>query len=736
VAPEPEKELPTITFNLETDVGITFTTPWQADATMGGSQSWNFTIDGPEHVLDFIAKYAIGGATGGVLSPPMQVTISDTKVRKAAGIPLECASFCFCYPLECLAGKYEEIMAHEGACPAWAFFLLLGGYAYFDASQRLVRTNAFVLTPAKASFTHVGPFHPSASAMDELRRSDRLRAVTLRPLLESGFVRFGWANPGERPGGHPLLSDGTDPPGAGAFVYEMSDGMSVLYPLVTKKRETQLLQRKKAEEEVAAAKAKMSLSDSLAKQMSRGAAHDKLMSSFGKVAAAALGAVDAAKKLQKELDSWRRNRVETWLRTHGVLIISYYLIGTLAFGFFEGWGALDSVYYLTAVATTNGDEINPVTLPGKLFSTLYIILGITVVMGGIAPLALFFIEPIKEGLLDPMAMGFAIRFDRWMQTLKTSARAMQEEAHENDWPMLETLNGALRRVQEAVDQMVGEEPVGGGDVAAERDAEVHRHSSIQAVFKGYFTALMLFLGVLGVGLALSITVHGYSLIEALYWTVGCMTTAGGDLKADTNLLKILYIFYMPLAVVGAFTAANTLIKTSRLRRVRLENYEVRISEMLHNEARLLKSPYAEMREGDFILAVLKHQALVDQETITAIRDQFARLVAIDDRIRSGQGERVIDAQVLFQHLQRQQRVVSVKKQKAYERLGQAGIEVSGRRLTTHFVDTSADDGGYKEWWDAHWVPSVDGEGFEKRGSVAGGYSRIQDEPSVGAGLSA
>ena len=169
--------------------------------------------------------------------------------------------------------------------------------------------------------------------------------------------------------------------------------------------------------EVAAAKAKMSLSDSLAKQMSRGAAHDKLMSSFGKVAAAALGAVDAAKKLQKELDSWRRNRVETWLRTHGVLIISYYLIGTLAFGFFEGWGALDSVYYLTAVATTNGDEINPVTLPGKLFSTLYIILGITVVMGGIAPLALFFIEPIKEGLLDPMAMGFAIRFDRWMQTL-------------------------------------------------------------------------------------------------------------------------------------------------------------------------------------------------------------------------------------------------------------------------------------------------------------------------------
>ena len=727
-----EQELPTITFNLETDVGITFTTPWQAAATTGGNESWKFTIDGPPEVRDFISKNAIGSDTNGVLSPPMKVTINDPKARKAAGIPLQVTSYCFCYPLECLAGKYEEIISRDGLCEPWVFFLLLGGFAYFDHEQNLVRTNAFVLTPGKASLTHVGPFRPSDEAMKGLRDTERLRAVTLRPLLQSGFERFAWTNPAERPGGHPLLADGTDPPGAGCFVYEMDTGVSVMYPLVTKKRETQLLQRKKAEEDAAReARKTQSKSPSLKEQVSRGAAgadaHDKLMSSFGKVAAAALAAVDAAKKLQNDLDQWRRTRVETWMRTNGLFILTYYALGSVAYMYFEGWSLLDALYYMTAVATTNGDELNPVTHPGKLFSTLYIIIGITVVMGGIAPLALFVIDPIKDGILDPIALALAKRFDARMQQIKSRAKQLMEDAQENDWYFEASIRSVLLRVQELVDMMVGGAKDASLPGSVGDNVESHRQAAIQASFKGYFTALMLFFGVLLLGLTLSMTVHQYTLIEGLYWTVGCMTTAGGDLKADSDLLKVLYIFYMPLAVVGALTAANTLIKTSKLRRVRLENYEVSIGQMLHDQAKIAKNPYLEMREPDFVLSVLKHHELVDQETILAIRDHFKRLTDIDARPRHGDSERIIDAQVVFKHLQRQGRIVAVNKDPAHSSLSASppGGPSTRRRFSAVFVDTAGDDEGYSEWWNEHWVAQVDGEDGSKTPSKEG-YARLKD----------
>ena len=277
--------------------------------------------------------------------------------------------------------------------------------------------------------------------------------------------------------------------------------------------------------------------------------------------------------------------------------------------------------------------------------------------------------------------------------------------------------------------MVGKEEKGaGGEEASEEAADGPRKAAIQAAFKGYVLAIMLFFSVFALGLALSFIFHGYGLTDALYWTISCMTTAGGDLNADDDpLLETLYILYMPLAVVGALTAANTFLSTSKLRNVRLDNYEIKFPKMLTEEARREKNPFIEMRESDFVIAVLKSHSLVDNETIGAIREQFGKLVAID--LDQKQDQKCINAKVLFKHLVRQQRVVSKGLQGA-AKIGKA-VE---RRASTVFVDTHGDDKGYQEWWDGHWNPEVsiaDGVGSPAGAPSAGSYKRLVEEEKAG-----
>ena len=97
-----KSELPTITFNLQPDVGITFTTPWMSESDPPEGKPWDFSISCPAEVIEFIDRHAGGKDTMGVHSPPNKLTIMDPKLRKSAGIPLQCSYYCFCYPLECL----------------------------------------------------------------------------------------------------------------------------------------------------------------------------------------------------------------------------------------------------------------------------------------------------------------------------------------------------------------------------------------------------------------------------------------------------------------------------------------------------------------------------------------------------------------------------------------------------------------------------------------------------------
>lgn len=132
-----------------------------------------------------------GTSLGGFFSPPHVITIKGERAA-LAGIPAEAAYYCFAYPLECLAGQYHRLIVEEGRSEAWLFFLLVGGYAYFDSSRALIRTNALVMTESERKLTLAGPFMPSTAAVSTIRAQHRLRMLILEPLREAGFERFAW----------------------------------------------------------------------------------------------------------------------------------------------------------------------------------------------------------------------------------------------------------------------------------------------------------------------------------------------------------------------------------------------------------------------------------------------------------------------------------------------------------------------------------------------------------------
>ena len=76
-----------------------------------------------------------------------------------------------------------------------------------------------------------------------------------------------------------------------------------------------------------------------------------------------------------------------WLRTHGFILVTFYAIGSLAYDELEGWGMLDTCYFLTVTITTVGyGDICPESASGKLFTVVYALFGMVFVFAALSPL--------------------------------------------------------------------------------------------------------------------------------------------------------------------------------------------------------------------------------------------------------------------------------------------------------------------------------------------------------------
>ena len=84
-------------------------------------------------------------------------------------------------------------------------------------------------------------------------------------------------------------------------------------------------------------------------------------------------------------DAWKSDQAFRFLLA---LVISLLLSGTVFFTLVEGWSVLDSFYFSVTTLTTVGfGDPAPATAPGKIFTILYIFVGLGVIGGFINVLA-------------------------------------------------------------------------------------------------------------------------------------------------------------------------------------------------------------------------------------------------------------------------------------------------------------------------------------------------------------
>ena len=76
-------------------------------------------------------------------------------------------------------------------------------------------------------------------------------------------------------------------------------------------------------------------------------------------------------------DIYRDPKTRMLLIWVGILL----LVGTIFYSLVEGWSIVDAFYFSTITLTTVGyGDFSPATTAGKLFTTVYIFLGISVIV--------------------------------------------------------------------------------------------------------------------------------------------------------------------------------------------------------------------------------------------------------------------------------------------------------------------------------------------------------------------
>ena len=121
------------------------------------------------------------------LSPRAAVTVPKEH-RKDAGIPSDAHFFAFIHPSEDTEVLEKVQTIKNKARQSWAFVLLIGGYAYFDKSGKLLSVNAIAFAETPQSLLLVGPYPCSVTSAVELDRQGRMREVTLAEVSSDDRV--------------------------------------------------------------------------------------------------------------------------------------------------------------------------------------------------------------------------------------------------------------------------------------------------------------------------------------------------------------------------------------------------------------------------------------------------------------------------------------------------------------------------------------------------------------------
>ena len=184
------------------------------------------TVTGPARACDFFEQQGGTGSSLSWLSPKALVTVPK-KFRKGAGIPLKAKSFAFVYPTRSLELQ-DALNQLDLQREAWAFTMLIGGFAYFDPDDALLGVNAITFSADSTSaLMLIGPSSCTQHAFASIIGQGRLRSMP-QSLRTDGFELSGWVHPNELIDGELLTKsgavDGDYPHGAMLYSGAPADG--------------------------------------------------------------------------------------------------------------------------------------------------------------------------------------------------------------------------------------------------------------------------------------------------------------------------------------------------------------------------------------------------------------------------------------------------------------------------------------------------------------------------------
>lgn len=277
--------------------------------------------------------------------------------------------------------------------------------------------------------------------------------------------------------------------------------------------------------------------------------------------------------------------------------------------------------------------------------------------------------------------------------------------------------------------------------------------------------------------------YQHSWVDAVYWTIITMTTVGyGDLVPAAPLQKLYTILFMPIGVTTLAATVERFDKLNAAQRIHASNFKLVVDRMLRDEAIGSNEARPCLSEAGFVLKVLVEENLVEEATLAELSSRYKEMLEqAQGRVRhSGPSAtpRTIDAETVYILLCQQGRVVDSNARAVPSegadastsaaadgeapdddvnsaRRGSGGAGPGSRPLKRRVtatqlrataagmgrgatrgmsaalhgddqpvaVDMSADDNGFLEWYEEHWLSSLREDGYAPT-THAGGYERL------------